>query len=88
MNVTHGMKKAIVEGLLASGVTLAAMGMGAGLANAAGDGSVRVSDQAEHAAGDGSVRVARPGERAAGDGSVRVGRGERATGDGSVRVAN
>ena len=37
MNVTHGMKKAIVEGLLASGVTLAAMGMGAGLANAAGD---------------------------------------------------
>jgi len=84
MNITQGMKKTMVRGLLASGVALAAMGLGAGVANAAGDGSVRVSDQVERAAGDGSVRVDR-GERAAGDGSVRVERpGVRAAGDGSV----
>ena len=88
MSTIHNVHKMIVGSLLAGGVTLAALGLGAGVASAAGDGSVRVSDQGERAAGDGSVRIADRGERAAGDGSVRVSRpGDRAVGDGSVRGA-
>ena len=74
MSTIHNVKQIIIGGFIAGGVALAAMGLGIGVAGAAGDGSVRVSDQAEHATGDGSVRVGHPGEHKAGDGSVSVAR--------------
>ena len=60
MTTIHNVKQIIIGGFIAGGVALAAMGLGTGVAGAAGDGSVRVSDQAEHATGDGSVRVGHP----------------------------
>jgi hypothetical protein len=83
MNTTHTMKKTIVGGLLAGGVALAALGLGAGEAGAAPSLSPGVSSS-----GDGSVRVANPGGISSGDGSVRVANPGGISGcDGSVRVA-
>ena len=83
MNATYNTKKTIVGGLLAGGVALAALGLGAGTAGAAPSLSPGVSSS-----GDGSVRVADPGARSSGDGSVRVTNPGAISGcDGSVRVA-
>lgn len=67
MNTTYDMRKAVIGGLLAGGVALAALGLGAGAAAASpslSPGGI--------SSGDGSVRVAKPGARSSCDGSVRV----------------